>query len=512
MVSQLILTLPCIIAAINLVQAKVKGVSPEKQSLYKSNNQQQWTCLDGSLTIPFTSINDDYCDCPDGSDEPGTSACPNTYFYCENKGHLPAYIKSWAVNDGVCDSACCDGSDEYNGLIKCPNKCKEMSIEYQKVQYEIRKLTEEGYAAKKKLIEEGKKIIQEWELEKTRYEDELVMKRGELKRYQLEVEELEREHSGQKSSPSSSTKSTKHQSIKQNNAYQKTLEVKIKALKEDIDLLLSILHDLKRDHNHNFHDMAVKSAISGYEEFLAEYEAAKNDDEYNQVDDTEEYEDELEDVEEFANEEVDETVPIGKQEESITKKIFNKLESTIPTGWKNKLHKYIATEKENGNEIELETARKNRDDLENIIRDIENKLNDVNGKLNRDYGKEYEWLKLKDTCVDKDDGEYIYSLCILGGANQKSHKDGSYINLGQFDKFSGKDNLYLEHDHLRGLRCWNGPERSVHAIYECGSITEILDVMEPEKCEYHFRVRTPAVCSSPDQPLEKKKEFIHEEL
>lgn len=32
----------------------------------------------------------------------GTSACPNSYFYCENEGHLPAYIKSWAVNDGVC--------------------------------------------------------------------------------------------------------------------------------------------------------------------------------------------------------------------------------------------------------------------------------------------------------------------------------------------------------------------------------------------------------------------------
>jgi len=32
---------------------------------------ENFTCFDGLKTIDFKYINDNYCDCPDGSDEPG---------------------------------------------------------------------------------------------------------------------------------------------------------------------------------------------------------------------------------------------------------------------------------------------------------------------------------------------------------------------------------------------------------------------------------------------------------
>lgn len=96
-------------------EPKVLGIL---NSLYEKYTPQngKFQCLNSKELIPFSSVNDDYCDCEDSTDEPGTSACPDSKFYCtfQNQDLGVQYIPGSRVNDGVCD--CCDGSDEWSGI------------------------------------------------------------------------------------------------------------------------------------------------------------------------------------------------------------------------------------------------------------------------------------------------------------------------------------------------------------------------------------------------------------
>lgn len=65
---------------------------------------EQFSCDGGTLVLDLARLNDNYCDCEDGSDEPGTSACSHTAaaFRCANAGFLPEDLPTSRVNDGLC--------------------------------------------------------------------------------------------------------------------------------------------------------------------------------------------------------------------------------------------------------------------------------------------------------------------------------------------------------------------------------------------------------------------------
>ncbi len=57
-------------SASSISAASVRGVQPSLLSVYTSDTNN-FKCLDGSKSLQRSRVNDDYCDCLDGSDEPG---------------------------------------------------------------------------------------------------------------------------------------------------------------------------------------------------------------------------------------------------------------------------------------------------------------------------------------------------------------------------------------------------------------------------------------------------------
>ena len=143
----------------------LRGIRKRDQSQYTAAN---FTCLDSSASFPSSRVNDDYCDCADGSDEPGTSACPNSSFFCPNRGASSLTIHSSRVNDLICD--CCDGSDEWASKAGCTNRCAEEGREKHKHVLEEIAATEAGVKTRERLAAEAQQTKTEQEAKKAKYE------------------------------------------------------------------------------------------------------------------------------------------------------------------------------------------------------------------------------------------------------------------------------------------------------------------------------------------------------
>lgn len=71
----------------------LRGIRDQNINKYFPTANSKFVCFATREEIDFTKVNDDYCDCPtDGSDEPGTNACNNGFFYCETNSKKSAGI------------------------------------------------------------------------------------------------------------------------------------------------------------------------------------------------------------------------------------------------------------------------------------------------------------------------------------------------------------------------------------------------------------------------------------
>lgn len=257
--------------------------------------------------ISADKVNDDYCDCPDGSDEPGTSACtylstlspeqpvPGTAdgtsnvtavlpgFYCKNKGHQPSYVPFTLVNDGVCDyELCCDGSDEWAsvGGVKCPDECAAMGKEWKKKEADREKAAHAAGRRRAELVKEAAdlKITAQQSIERLEKEIQgLEIKAAEAKKTYEEIERRERGKVTKGASPKTS-KVTMLASLAKDRVEElrealSTVLERRNAAKAKVAELEGILSQFKSEYNPNFNDEGVKRAVKAWEDYAAKKSA-----------------------------------------------------------------------------------------------------------------------------------------------------------------------------------------------------------------------------------------------
>ena len=274
-------------------------------------DSETFTCISApSIHLPIAHLNDDFCDCPDGSDEPGTSACahlsplsPASFgstpsdkiettvalpgFYCKNKGHQPSYLPFTAINDGVCDyEFCCDGSDEWArvGGVQCEDRCKEIGKEWKKQDEQRQKSLSNAAKRRKDIVADASRLRKE-------VEDRLQSLRTEIQGGEMKVKALESDLAeAERQEKSKVVKSPKGLSKlgllaqlakdRVEELRESLMEVRIQrdTGKARIAELEGILSTFKEEYNPNFNDEGVKRAVRSWENYAARDKPAIGDD------------------------------------------------------------------------------------------------------------------------------------------------------------------------------------------------------------------------------------------
>ncbi|XP_050423739.1 glucosidase 2 subunit beta-like [Adelges cooleyi] len=494
---------------------KPRGVAFDKTFLYIPD--KDFSCLDGNLVIPFSHVNDDYCDCPDASDEPGTSACPNGTFHCINTGHTSAVIPSSRVNDGICD--CCDGSDEWIKQSTCSSTCEELGRAAKEEAERVHQLYVAGYEIREQLIAKGKELKAEKQaristlLEEEKIAD-LVKNNTLIKKLAAEeVEKIALEKYRIMDEEKKKQEKEKEYVNNQNEAFAVFNEIDTnnnnKIEEEEVNAYTTfdqnkdgiVSQDEKEYFMEDKKELSLEDFISNGWNRLKQLLFTQSIDKspIEQSSNEKQFEDEVDDLHENDNEEDNEQESIDDEVEHIstTDEID---ESQYDEETKLKI-------------IEAKNIRELFEEAERKVRNIQQEISQLQESLNKDYGPEDEFAALDRQCFELSDHEYVYKLCLFDKVTQQSKNGGPEVRLGNWNGWIGEQK-YRTMVYDKGQHCWNGPQRSTHVSLNCGLEPALISVTEPNRCEYAMDFVMPAACvkhnERPSAPI--KEESEHDEL
>uniref|UniRef100_A0A8C7I2M7 Glucosidase 2 subunit beta n=1 Tax=Oncorhynchus kisutch TaxID=8019 RepID=A0A8C7I2M7_ONCKI len=461
-----------------------RGVPLSKRQFYEEN--KPFTCLDGSSTIPFDRVNDDYCDCRDGSDEPGTAACPNGSFHCTNAGFRPAFIPSSRINDGICD--CCDTTDEYNSGATCQNTCREMGRKERESLQIMAEITKEGFLLKQQLIHEAKRGQED-------KQGKLTELQGSKKGLEEKVEALRTV----KETAEDPEKEAKERHLKAWEEQKELLRMEkdktrmaeaFLELDDDADGYVSVAElqshlELDPDSDGSLSETETQvsqgqseppAPVETPQEESRDFVSDHDSDHYPEDYAGEEEEDVEDDEEDDHDEEEEEekVTPEKREDDEVSMPPYDTETQSLIDGTYSHLQSLICDP-----------------ECISICRNLEK-------EIGFDFGPSAEFAYLYSQCYELSTSEYIYRLCPFNRVSQKPKFGGSETNLGLWGQWAGPEgNLYsvMKYDHGQG--CWQGPNRSTTVKLTCGKETVVTSTSEPSRCEYLMEFTTPAVCQEP---------------
>ena len=524
-VSWLILNLLC--SSIHTSPKNIVGVPQSKKTRY-SPSSGEFDCIDLSDSIPFSQVNDDFCDCDDGSDEPGTSACPNTQFHCINIGYRPTNIPSRFVNDGFCD--CCDGADEYkspSGLL-CPDTCLEMGRdERERVERDSR-IHQEGYQTKLVLVQVAAQKREEKNQELSVLEGEIETAGNSLS--SLEQEKTEAETAANEAKE---VHNEKVEVLKQE-ARTKRIAETFNSMDLDGNKVISLEElsgriELDTDKDGTVDESEIKM-LFGDERLdgVSLEELSDRWDEYKSIETAHRAKEE--DLINIAK--TSETTRVPKPTSEYDPEDPNGLDSQYESedefpedlpeedissensdSSDHEEDQEVALEYDKDTELLIATAEEKKrayEDAKKSHDDLKNKLNSVQEFLRIDLGPEHEFYSISENCYTKDDREYTYELCPFKKVVQRPKGGGRETSLGVWSDWEHAVFKYGIMIFNRGERCWSGPERNARVAVLCGKDSELISVDEPNRCEYAFEFRTPAACQA--SLADSRLHNVHDEL
>ncbi|XP_056263800.1 glucosidase 2 subunit beta [Pseudoliparis swirei] len=516
---QILLLLLLLSVGVSAVEVqRPRGVPLSKRQFYEEGNP--FTCLDGSRTIPFDRVNDDYCDCQDGSDEPGTSACPNGSFHCTNAGFRSGFIPSSRINDGICD--CCDATDEYNSGAACQNTCRDMGRKEREGMQKMAEIAKEGFMLKQQLIQESKRGLEE---KKAKHADIEVNKNDLEKTVEALRTVKETAEQPEKEAKERHLKAWEDQKavIQMAKDKVKMAEVFVE-LDDDADGFVSVAEllshsELDSDSEDSFTDAEAQGLLGGVDqvdsaafesvwnvikekykseaipdppapvetppEEVREPESDNDSELYPEEDIPDEEEDDEEEDEEVDSDDRDFKSPPPTQTQE---KKDDDDEGTMPSYDEETQSLIDAAQK----------ARDAFDEAEKALQEVDDQIKNLEKEISFDFGPTAEFAYLYSQCYELTTSEYIYRLCPFNRVTQKPKFGGSETNLGSWGQWAGpEDNLYsvMKYDH--GTGCWQGPNRSTTIKVTCGKDTVLVSTSEPSRCEYLMEFISPAVCQEP---------------